>query len=164
MLRALEWLRKEVRELLFVFLFFLAAFMLLVATEALATNRHGIGSYQVVGAVVMALVVAKVVIIANHLPFVDRFRQRPLVYNTAWKSCIYVFAVILFRYVERLIPYIERYGSLAAANRHLMARISWSHFWALQIWLTVLIFAFVALQELTHALGENTLRRMFFGR
>ena len=117
----------------------------------------------VAGATVAALVVGKVVLIADALPFVNRFPAKPLMYNVAWKTLIYIVAALVVHYLEHLIPVWWRMRDLAEANRQLGQEIVWPHFWAIQLWLLVLFFVYCAIRELVRAVGPREVRRMFFG-
>jgi hypothetical protein len=97
------------------------------------------------------------------LPFINRFPGRPLIYNIAWKSFIYFSAALVVRYLEELFHYYRQHGELAAANRHLLEEVVWPHFWAIQIWLTVLLLTYCTLDELVRALGRDRMRELFFG-
>ncbi len=160
--KALKTIEHEVRELLPAFLYFLVAFNLIVVTDALTTRQYGVRPFSVISAVVGALVAAKVVLLANLLPFMEKFRGRPLIYPTIWKTLLYVLAALVVRYIEHVISFAARYGGLVEGTRHLVDEVIWSRFWAIQIWLTVLFLFFVAAQELSRALGDHKLRRMFF--
>jgi hypothetical protein len=46
-------------------------------------------------------------------------------------------------------------GDFRAANHHLWSEIVWPHFWAIQLWLTVLIFVYCAIRELIRAIGRD---------
>src|SRR5688572_29882844 len=74
-----ERVRHELRQLIPVTLFFLVSFQLLALTKALMLGAYGIRVTTFFGALVAALVVAKVVVIADHLPFVNRFPDKPLI-------------------------------------------------------------------------------------
>ena len=54
-------------------------------------------------------------------------------------------------------------ANFAAANQKLLAEMVWPHYWAIQILLTVLIFAYCVFSELARLIGPEKLRRMFFG-
>lgn len=164
MAKVLKVIIHEIRELLPAFIFFLLTFSLIIATDTLVTEEYGLRPFHIIGAVVLALVVAKVLLLANLLPFVNAFPDKPLIYNTLWKTLLYMIFANILVYLEHLIEYIIRYGSLASANQHLIEKIVWPRYWAIQIWLAVLLFVFTAFQELTRTLGEGRLRRMFFGR
>src|SRR5262245_24725685 len=126
-------------------------------------RQYGIEISTVAGATVAALVVAKVVLLTDLLPFVNRFPDKPLIYNVVWKTAIYLLAAFVVHYLEHLVPLWWRARDLSAANRQLLDEIVWLHFWAIQLWLFVLLFLYCALRELVRALGADEVRRMFFG-
>ena len=66
-----------------------------------------------------ALLVAKIVLITDKFPFVNRFPDKPLIYNVVWKTAIYVAASLLVHYLEHLIPAWWRMGAFLPAARHL---------------------------------------------
>ena len=123
----------------------------------------GIRVSTFVTANIAALIAAKVVLVVDLLPFVNRFPEKPLIYNVVWKTMIYLVAALLVRYVEHLIPFIREYSDLALANRHLLDEVVWPHFWAVQIWLLVLFLVYCTLRELIRVLGRQQVRSMFFG-
>ena len=115
-----------------------------------------------VGATVGALVVGKVVLIADKLPLIKRFPERPLMYNILWKTAIYVVCALLVRAIEHMVPFLFQYRSLGEAIRHLMGEVVWPQFWAVQIWLLVLFLAYCSLRELIRAVGRQEVIDMFF--
>lgn len=154
----------ELRELVPVTLFFLVAFLLLALTQMLLLEEHGIRVVTFFAAAVGALVVAKVVVITDHLPWINRFPHRPLIYNVLWKTAIYFVASLVVRYAEHLIHFWRRMGSLAEANRQLFQEIVWPHFWCVQMWLLVLLLLYCSLRELIRAIGRERVVGMFFLR
>ena len=162
--KVLKKAKKEIIELLPVVIFFFLAFNLIVLTDALTTEQYGIRVFSFVSASIAALVVGNVVFLANILPFMNRFHGKPLIYNTLWKTFIYMFISLIVRYLEHLIPFVFKYKSLVVANDHFMSEMVWPRFWAIQIWLIVLFFVFAAFQELVGVLGNGRVRQMFFGR
>jgi hypothetical protein len=75
---------------------------------------------------------------------------------------IYVLASLLLHYLEHLTPLWWRLGSFAAANDRLLEEMVWPHFWAIQLWLIVLIFVYCALRELVRVIGRDRVRDIFF--
>jgi len=143
--------------------FFFIAFQLIALTRALMLEQYGIRVTTFVAATVGALVVAKVVLLTDLLPFVNRFPEKPLLYNVVWKTAIYQVAALLVRYVEYLIPFLRKHGDFALANRHLFDEVVWTHFWAVQLWLLALFFVYCAARELIRVLGKERVRAMFLG-
>jgi len=155
-------LKHELRQLMPVILFFFVAFQLLALTERMMLEQYGIRVSVFLAATVAALVVAKVVLIADHLPVINRFPEKPLIYNVVWKTAIYFIASLAIRYVERLIDSWRHAGSLAEANRRLFDAVVWPHFWGVQLWLLVLLLLYCAFRELVRALGRDRITRLFF--
>ena len=153
----------EIREIIPATIFFFIAFHIVAITKTLILEEYGITSAGVAIATIGALIVAKVILIADKLPFIDRFHNKPLAYSVIWKLIIYGAIVLLFRYIEELIPMISKYGSVISANQHLVAELPWPLFWALQIWLLVTLLFYCSGTELVRAIGAAKLMEMFFG-
>jgi hypothetical protein len=143
--------------------FFFVSFQLLAFTRALMLKGYGIEVSTFLAATIGALVAAKVVVLADLLPFINRFPGRPLIYNIAWKTPIYFLAALLVRYLEEFIHFYRQQGGIMSANRHLLDEVIWPHFWAIQIWLMVLLLIYCTVDELTRALGRDRVRELFFG-
>ena len=110
-----------------------------------------------------ALILGKAVLVADLLPFINRYPDKPLIYNIAWKTTIYVLVAMLVHYLERLIDFWREAGSLVAGNQKLLAEIVWPHFWAIQILLVVLILMYCTMHELIRVIGRNQVLAMLFG-
>jgi len=154
-------LKHEIQQLIPVTLFFFIAFQLLAFTEAMMLEQYGIRVSVFLKATVGALVVAKVVLIADHLPLINRFPDKPLIYNVAWKTTIYFVASVFIRYVEHLIDSWHEAGGFSEANRRLLDNMVWPHFWCVQLWLLILLPLYCALRELVRALGRDRIAGLF---
>jgi hypothetical protein len=157
-------LREEMRTLLVNTAFFSTMFCLIVVTDRLLIRGSSITIAGFATAIVGGLLVAKVVLLVNLLPFVDEFRDRPLVYGILWKTPIYFAAVLLFRYVEPVLRAIFARASLVEAEHRAAEQFAQPRFWAVGIWVAVLLVLFVTMQELARLLGSDHMREMFFGR
>ena len=162
MSKALSKLKHEIKEAIPPATFFFVAFQLIAFTDSLMLKQYGISVSTFVTATVGALIVAKVVLIADMMPFMNRFPEKPLIYNIAWKTAIYMIGAILVRFIEHLIDFIREYGNLSDAIGNMLDKVVWPHFWAVQIWLAVLFSMYCALRELTRVLGGDRIRRLFF--
>jgi hypothetical protein len=155
-------IKHEVREMLPPVIFFLVAFEVLALSRALMLRQYGVSISAVAGVVVGALLVGKVVLLADMLPFINRFPDRPLIYNVVWKTTIYLIASLIIHFLEHFIPLWWQTGDLGAANHRLLHEIVWPHFWAIQLWLLVLLFVYCTARELARAIGESEVRKIFF--
>src|SRR5215467_8903455 len=156
-------LKHEFREVLPPTIFFFITFHIVLLDRALMLREYGLHLSSIAAATVMALLVAKVVLLADMLPIINRFPEKPLIYNVVWKTAIYVVASIFVHYLEHLIPVWWRMGSFQAANEQIGSEIVWPHFWGIQIWLVVLIFLYCLARELIRVIGRDQVRKILFG-
>jgi hypothetical protein len=156
-------LKREVVEAIPPAVFFFVAFQVIAFTQALMLEQYNIRVSTFVAATIGALIVAKVILIVDLWRFVNRFPEKPLIYNVVWKTGIYMVAALLIRYLEHLVPLVREHGNLAVANRHLLDEVVWPHFWFVQIWLLVLFLMYCTLREFVRVIGGERVRHMFFG-
>lgn len=143
--------------------FFFIAFQLLAFTKSLMLKQYDIDVTTFVEATIGALVVSKVVVLADLLPFINHFPGRPLIYNIAWKSTIYFVAALVVRYLEAFIDFYRKQHEILGANRHLLDEMIWTRFWAIQLWLMVLLLVYCTVDALVRALGRERTLELFFG-
>jgi len=144
-------------------IFFFIVFQLLALTRALILKEYGIQGSTFLKSTIAALLVGKVVLIADRLPMINRFPYKPLIYNIVWKTFFYMLAALLVRYVEQLIPLIREYKNLKVANNHFLDEVVWPHFWLVQMWLLICFFMYSTIRELVRILGRKQVLSMFFG-
>jgi hypothetical protein len=161
-MKLLETVKNAFFEILPPTIFFLIAFLLILFTKRMILSEYGISWTGFGAAVVGAMLVGKVVLMVDKLPFVNKFPDRPLVYNTLWKSLIYFLAALLVRYLMHVVPLLTKHESFMEANRHLASEVVWPHFWLLQMWLAVLFLIFCAMRELIRVIGRDKVIQMFF--
>ena len=92
-----------------------------------------------------------------------RYPDKPLIYNVAWKITINVLVAMHVHYLERLVDFWREAGGFIAGNERLLAEIVWPHFWAIQIFLVMVILMYCTMRELVRVIGGDKVRRMFFG-
>jgi len=156
-------LREEFLKLLPPTIFFFIALGLIAIIRTLMLQGTGIAVSTPVQIAVAALILGKAVLIADMLPFINRYPDKPLAYNVVWKTVIYMLLAALLHYLERLVDFSRAAGGIVAGNQKLLAEIIWPHFWAVQIVLVVLIFTYCVLHELVRLVGAAKARAMFFG-
>lgn len=126
-------------------IFFFMAFQIIAVTRDLFLLQHGIYIFQFAGAAIGALVVAKVIVVTDHLPFMNPFPNRPLIYTVLWKAGIYFLATLLVRYLEHVIPFAIDSGDLVLTYHQLPGEIIWPRFREVQNWLAVLFLFYCTL-------------------
>jgi hypothetical protein len=142
--------------------FFVALHMVTLIRVLMARGSHFV-PLSTMSIAVAALILGKAVLIADMLPPINRYPNKPLAYNIAWKTVIYLLMATLIHYVERLIDFSRQAGGLAAGNAKLFAEIVWPHYWAIQIILFMLILVYCTAHELVRVIGKEKMLRLFFG-
>ena len=156
-------LKEEFFKLLPPTIFFFVALHIVAFVRVLMLKGTGISPTSSISIAVAALILGKAVLIADMLPTINRFPNKPLIYNVAWKTSIYLLVATLIHYLERLVDFWRQTGSFVAGNEKLLAEIVWPHFWAIQIILFVLIVMYCMMHELVRVIGKEKTLRIFFG-
>jgi hypothetical protein len=144
-------------------IFFFIALHIVALIRMLMLERTGIAISTSISVAVASLILGKAVLIADMLPIINRYPHKPLVYNVAWKTPIYLFVAALVHYLERLVDFWRQTGGLVAGNEKLLAEMVWPHFLAIQILLFVLILTYCTMRELVRVIGKDKVLRIFFG-
>ena len=156
-------LKEEFLALLPPTIFFFVALHVVAFVRLLMAQGTGLAPLSTISIAVAALILGKSVLIADLLPIINRFPDKPLIYNVAWKTLIYLLMSALIHYLERLVDYWRQAGGLLAGNEKLLAEIVWPHFWAVQIFLLVLITMYCTMHELVGVIGKEKVLQIFFG-
>jgi hypothetical protein len=154
----------EFRAVLPPTIFFFICFNVLVLTVTLMSPDHAVSLESHGGATIGALIVGKAVLVADKLPFFNRFPAKPLIYNTIWKSLLYIAITTAFRLAEALLAAATNdYGFRSGLGEDL-DQFSWARFAAIQMWLAILFFVYTGFRELANAVGTRRMREMFFSK
>ena len=159
----MEKLREEIRELIPPTLYFFVTLHIIAFVRVLMLKGTGITVATSASVTLGALILAKAVVLADLLPFINRYPDRPLVWNIAWKTAVYLLAATGLHYLERLIEFWRAAGGFIAGNEKMLAEQVWPHFWAEQIFIGLVIIVYCIMAELTRVLGADRMRAMFLG-
>ena len=155
--------KHELHEMIVPTLYFFVVLHIVALIRVLINKGTGVEVATTASIAVAALVLGKSVVIADALPFINRFPERPLIWNVCWKLALYWLVALVIHYLERLYDFWKTTHGFAAANEKLLAEMIWPHFWAIQILLTVLILVYCVMNEIARVVGRRELRAMFFG-
>jgi hypothetical protein len=160
--KALIFLKHEFFEMLPPTIFFFVVFHIVAFTRSLMAKQYGISISSSTAATIGALIVGKSILIVDALPLYDWFSHKRLIYNVAWRIFLYLIIVLLFQFIEELIPLISKYGTISTASEHLIEEIKWPNFWATHIILIVFIAFYNLATAVIGAIGRNKLLKIFF--
>jgi hypothetical protein len=156
----------ELREVLPPTIFFFLGFNLILFTKRLILADHLIQFAGFFIATTAALVVGKVVLVVDKLPFLRRFDYAPLIFPILFKTIVYTSFVFVARLLETFVHYLLEGGSVGggAFLDHVLGQFSWDHFVATQMWIFVLFLVYVTASEISDLMGDGELFKIFFTR
>ena len=154
---------RELRALIPVWVFFLLAFSLLRLTSAVLLSEHGLQPERTSLVLIGSIIVAKVFLIAEKLPFTDRMRDRPVMQRSLWKTSIYFVGCLVFQYLDAWIRLSRAGNALKAAGAGALQEMGTPRFWVIQLWLILLLLAWSSTRELIYSLGRERFTILFFG-
>ena len=161
--KILEKLKEEFFAILPPTIFFFIALHLITFIRILIAKGSHFEPLSTMSIAIASLILGKAVLIADMLPPINRYPHKPLVYNIAWKTAIYLLMATAIHYVERLIDFSREAGGIVAGSEKQLAEMVWPHFWAVEIVLFLLILVYCTARELGRVIGKEKMLRLFFG-
>jgi hypothetical protein len=156
-------IKEEFYEVLPPTIFFFVMLHIVAIIRVLMLKGTGVAASMPFQVTVAALVLGKAVLVADHLPLINRYPDKPLAYNVIWKTVIYIVLATLIHFLERLVEFWREAGGLVAGSQKLLSDIVWPHFFAIEIILLVLILMYNTMHELVRVIGRDKVLEMFFG-
>jgi len=159
-------LLHELRAVLPPTIFFFLGFNLILFTKRLILADHLIQFAGFFIATMSALVVGKVVLVADKMPLLRRFDHLPLAAPILFKTVIYTLLVFVARLLEAFVHYVVEGGVVGHGGfiEHQIGLFSWHQFIATQMWIFVLFLVYVTGSEINALFGDGELFKIFFTR
>jgi len=161
--KILEKVKEEFFAILPPTIFFFVALHIVAFVRVLMTKGSHFEPVSTTSIAIGSLILGKAVLIADLLPPINRYPNKPLIYNIAWKTVIYLLMASVIHYLERLIDFSRQAGGIVAGNEKMLGEMVWAHFWAVEIILFILILAYCTVRELARVIGREKMLRLFFG-
>lgn len=155
--------KEEFRKILVVAVFFSAGFCLIHVSNRLLTEGSHVEIASLTRAIFGGLIVAKVLMSVDLLPFVNAFPGGLLVHNIVWKSSLYVAGGVAFLYIEPFVKNLFKGIGVPASHSRAWQELMLPHTWATVIWVAMLMAVFVTLRELSRVIGKDQFKHMFLG-
>ena len=157
-LKSLFW------EMLPPVLFIFIPLMLIFVVLKLLALQYEIHFYAFARAAIGALVLGKVILLMEMAERKSDPSRYPRAVVVAFKTAIYATAVFLFEFGERVARAWYDRGNLGEGLAMVKANANLDHFLALLILVCMIIAMYLAMEEISHAMGEGALTRLFFKR
>lgn len=154
---------KELRRFVIMFVYLWVLLGLFVLNERIILGQRGIGITMQGFAVLNALVLAKVMLIAEDLQLGAWLRPRPLIYPILGDALIFTVAFICFHILEHMAIGLYR-GESVAASIPAIGGGGLAGLFTVATILFVALIPFFGYGALDRELGPGRLRAMLFGR
>jgi hypothetical protein len=161
-----SWMQKILHEMIeywLIFIYLALFFAVFTIYRRLILAQYQI-SYQDYGiALIKALVIAKVVLVAQAFRLGRGLEDKSLIFPTVYKTFLFTAIVALFNVIESLIRSLLHGTGPRGAVNELMSRYNYE--WSANALLVFFAFIpFFAVRELGRVLGVGTIGKLFFRR
>ncbi|MFZ4673620.1 MAG: hypothetical protein ACOYL1_04685 [Chlamydiia bacterium] len=158
------FIKKEITHICPVFFFFLIFFTLINWIETLLFEKVGMEGFKFVQVALAAALIAKIVLILDHIPFIDRYKNYPLALPIAWKTFLYWIILFLVRLMIRFAPiFWDNSHHFEADFTQFFTSMEWNIFLSVQVYYLMLLFIYVSFRELVSKIGKKKILELFFG-
>ncbi|HET7763607.1 MAG TPA: hypothetical protein VFK92_00790 [Burkholderiales bacterium] len=159
-----QTLKRELRVVLLTTLYFAAWFVLLMVVKKLVLEEYQIEVRGVSLALVGALIVAKVVLVLEHVSLGEWVGRHPAAVGVALRTLLYGIGVLLMLLLEKAFESRDEAGGFWPALLHVFQHRDMPHVWANTIVVVFALFAYNVLAVLRRLLGAESLVRSFLAR
>ena len=158
------FVKHEFLQVLPPTIFFLCAFNIVAFTTNMILKQNEIQGSAHAVATVLALVIGKVVLVANKLPLLQRFSHKPLFYPILFKSTVFTVLVTIVRLLEHWVPALIQTGSIGSATQFVIEHVIWRYFAVGEIWIFVCFLIYTTAAEVFSLFGFDArqLMKAFF--
>jgi hypothetical protein len=161
--KVMQVLKEETLSILPAVLYFCIIFNIIYIVSGLALEPGTKRYFSHLSVTIFALVIGKVILLANLLPFINAFPHKPLIYNIVWKFIIYDSLVVILWAADSVVRLSIKNKDITIALQHVKHELSSPLFLATLIWLLLFFLIFILFSELIRAVGKEKVTRMMFG-
>src|SRR5215472_15159358 len=157
-------LREELKVIALTTLYFGAWLGVLMVLKRLVLADYQIGFRGFSLALVGALVIAKIVLVLEHVPLGSWVRNQPVVVYVVLRTALYAVAVAVTLLLEKAFEARHEYGGFGRALPRVLQHRDIYHVWANSICVACALLEFNALSVVRRNLGHRELIRLFSSR
>ena len=150
----------QAKQFLWVFAYLWLCFGLFVLYKSLILAQYDINFAAHGFALVKALVLAKVILVAKDLHLGERYKNKPLIYPTLYKSVLFFVVLVLFSLLEEVVHDLLHHETIGESLAEIGDKSPVMLTNGLLMFVTLI--PFFAFQEIGGLFGENKLSQLFF--
>ena len=151
----------EILSLTVAFLYFMVWIGALALLKKLILEEYHISSGQWSLVIIGALVLAKVVLILEHVSFGSWVREKPAIVDLVLRTALYSLGVVIVLVLEKGFEGRHEYGGFIRSVEQQFQATTAPHLWANAICLSGALLGYNVLSVIREQLGERGLIRIF---
>lgn len=155
----MDKVKEEIRSVLLVTLYFAVWLGVLVILKKLILAQYNIEFTGLSAALVGALVLAKVVLILEHVSFGAWIRNRPVLVDVILRTLLYAFGVLVVLVLEKGFEGRHEHGGFVSSMIAELQSVEGAHVWANTICITGALLVYNIFSVLRMIFGEGSLIR-----
>lgn len=156
-----EKLKHELKAVILVTLFFAAWLGIFMGLKILILDGYQIRFGSVSAVLIGALILAKVVLILEHVPLGGWVKKQPVLVDVILRTVLYTFGTFVVMLLEKAFESRHEQGGFLSALINVFQHRDMPHIWANAICVTGALLFFNLLSALNHHLGSGGLARVF---
>ena len=158
----MQKLKDEAVSMALLMLYFVVWIGALVLLKTLILREYQIEFHGLSVALVGALVLAKVVLVLEHVSLGSWIRSKPALLDVILRTILYALGVFVVLLLEKAFEGRHEHGGFMASLNSLFQRVDGYHVWANVICLSGALLVYNVVAVLRKYLGEGGLIRLFF--
>lgn len=155
-----EKLKHELKAVILVTLFFAAWLGIFMGLKILILDGYQIRFGSVSAVLIGALVLAKVVLILEHVPLGGWVKNKPVLVDVILRTVLYAFGTFVVMLLEKAFESRHEQGGFVSALTNVFQHRDMPHIWANTICVTGALLFYNLLSALNHHLGSGGLARV----
>jgi hypothetical protein len=156
-----EKLKHELKTVGVYTTFFGAWFLVLMMLKSLVLAEYQISVFSLSTALISALILAKVVLVLEHVPLAGWLRTQPAIVVVIQRTILYGIGVLVVLFIEKAFEVRHEQGGFVASLLNVLRHEDVPHVLANTLSTTGALLVFNALTVVKRHLGEYGLARMF---
>ena len=153
----------QVIQFLLIAIYLFVVFAVLAVHEEVVAAKNGIAYHFYGFAIINALILGKVMLVAEDLHFANWFKNSPLVYPILLKSVAFTILFLIFDIVEEVVVGLFKGKTIAESFPNIGGGGARGMFFMFII-ISILLIPFFAFREIGQVIGERELHSLIFTR
>ncbi len=157
-----EKLKKEIKTLSITMLYFALWFGFMIGMKILLLKEYNVEVYGLSMALIGALIVAKVILIADHIPMGSWIEKQPAIIDILFRTFIYSIGIVIILILEKGIEARHEYGGFFNAIPQVFNHADKYHLYVNTIGVVFALLGFNFLSLIGKHLGEGGYKNILF--